>query len=667
MESESIHRVSGEDRRLWMRLRLALFATIVMSGALFAAGYLTFGYVVAAHREAAADITRLEGLRMLADRMKDEAVVRRRAAGPVQDLIARETLVITTTEFASAVAKLLTRSEREHDPQATAILRAAPHRLAASLTEAHMLAVRAGEGSRDEARRAAGKLERLVPRRIERGIAALSTWHKARVGTLSREVEHAAMAIALLALLLFFVVWRVSLRPLIFTVERRTGALIAAKADVERALLFDGLTGLPNRRNLVQRLARLDPAAPLGILHVDLSGYHAINTTLGWEVGERLVRYVADTLSEIAPQTDCLARADTDEFILAIPRETEPEQLQDLAVEIIEALARPVTILGHAVTLEAVIGIAAREGHAEPAEKLLANADIARSRARSEGGSIYFSTAMREHLAARRQTAQELLHAIVGGEIEAHFQPQISAATGAVTGVEALVRWRHPQRGLLNPHFFLDIAETTHIGQRIDEIMVRRALQALVDWREMGIAVPRVGLNFTAQALRNPELADRLIFDLDRLGLTPADMSVEILESALIQTDDDPLLATVERLANAGFHIDLDDFGTGHAALSYLRHQTVSRLKIDRAFVRELHLRPRIRKMTEAMIRLAHTLEIEALAEGVETAAEWRLLRELGCDGLQGFAIGKPMPAEDFPAWFARHERRRSGGQIVAA
>lgn len=662
--------VAVEDRRLWARMRIALLATLIMCGALFAAGYMTFGFVVSAHRDSTDAVARLERIRLLADRLADEARALGVARGPVHGMIAREAISTTLAEYAAAVSGLLRNAGTMIDAPSLDVLHRPPHRLAASLAEAHELANAAMGDMRDDpraSRRAGSRLERLVGRRIDRGIDALIAVRKSEVARLSRTVETSAKTVAVLALLLFVVVWRLSLRPLLSTVERRTGALIAAKADVERALLFDGLTGLPNRRNLLGRLDAMDPAGPLGVLHVDLAGLNAINTTLGWEVGEKLIRYTADTLGEVVTGSDLIARVDTDGFVVAIPRQTGPEQLQELAVEIIEALGRPVALQGHSVSIEAVIGIAARETTGEPAAKLLSNADIARSRAREEGGSVYFSTAMRERLAARRQTAQELLRAIVGGEIEPHFQPQIDTATGALTGVEALVRWRHPERGLLYPHFFLDIAETAHIGRRISDIVVRRSVEALAAWRKAGVPVPRVGINFTAQMLRDPELGDRLIFDLDRVGLGPGDMAVEILESALIRNDDDPVLATVEGLTARGFHVDLDDFGTGHAALAYLRHQTVSRLKIDRSFVRELHLRPRIRKMTEAMIRLAHTLEVEALAEGVETEAEWRLLRELGCDGLQGFAIAKPMPAAALPAWYADYERRRGSGRIVAA
>ncbi|MEO0622971.1 MAG: bifunctional diguanylate cyclase/phosphodiesterase [Pseudomonadota bacterium] len=663
--------LNGEDRRLWGRVRMAMLATLLMCGALFAAGYLSLGQMATEHRESAEDVARMERLRLLADSMADEAAAVHSARGPAQAFLARETLTSTLAEFASTASRLLQSGERSGDPAVRVMLRASPTHLADALIEAHALAVTANGRSpgieRPAARRAAKKLQRLVRRRIDGALEDLIALTKRRVEARSRDVQASAKTIAVLALLLFILLWRLSLRPLLETMEKRTGALIQAKADVERALLFDGLTGLPNRRNLVERLERLDPASPLGILHIDLAGFHAINTTLGWETGERLVRYAADTLVDLVPRTDVVARVNTDSFVLAISRETDPEQLHELAVEIIEALAQPIAILGHNVALEAVIGIAARRGGREPAAKLLANADIARARAREEGGSIYFSTAMRERLAARRQTAQELLQAIVRGEIEPYFQPQIDAATGEITGVEALVRWKHPQRGLLNPHFFLDIAEKSQIGRRISDIMVRRSVEALAEWQANGLPVPRVGINFSAQILRDPELCDRLKFDLDRVGLEPAQMSVEVLETAFVQGDDDPVIITVGALAEAGFHIDLDDFGTGHASLSYLRHQTVSRLKIDRSFVRELHLRPRIRKMTAAMIQLAQTLEIEALAEGVETEAEWRLLHEMGCNGLQGFAIGKPMPAAEIPAWVAEHESRRAGGQIVAA
>ncbi|MEM9145069.1 MAG: bifunctional diguanylate cyclase/phosphodiesterase [Pseudomonadota bacterium] len=662
-------RVSDEDKQLWARLRLAMVATLVMCSLLFGAGYFAFDRIVQANNSSVEQVARIERMRLIADRLADEAATLQTASSPAHGMLAQERFASALGEFARTAALVISTTLRVGDPAQVALLRRQPHGLAAMLEEAHALAVTAGE-TRDpaaarDARRASRKLSRLVGRRIDRGLSDLIQLKKTYLASLADRVSLMAKAVAGIALATFLIIWRLALRPILSTVAERTHALMAAKDDVERALLFDGLTGLPNRRNLLARLETLEIDAPLGVLHIDLVGLHAINTTLGWETGERLVSFAADNLGEIGLSEDLVARVNADAFVLAIPRAVDAEGLQDLAVTVIEQVGRPIEVFGTTVRLEVVIGIAARQGRVEPAAKLLANADIARSRAREEGGSVYFSTDMRQRLAARRQTAQELMQAIVAGEIEPHFQPQIDAKTGIITGVEALVRWRHPQRGLLNPLFFLEIAEKAHIDGRIGDIMLRRSLEALADWRAAGLPIPRLSLNFTAHALRNPDLCAQLMFALDRHDLSPADLSVEVLESALILDDDDPVMKTIEVLAAAGFHIEIDDFGTGHAALSCLRHQTVSRLKIDRSFVRDLHLRPRIRQMTEAMIQLAHTLEIEALAEGVETQSEWRLLRELGCDGLQGFGIGKPMAASDLPPWVEQHERRRTKGGFL--
>jgi EAL domain-containing protein (putative c-di-GMP-specific phosphodiesterase class I) len=358
-----------------------------------------------------------------------------------------------------------------------------------------------------------------------------------------------------------------------------------------------------------------------------------------------------------------VARLDADAFAIATHRRTHPSQLQELAVEIMQALEERATIAGRDITLSAVIGIAARGSARDTPETLMLNAEIACARARKERGSVYFAEEMSARLTARRQTAQELLQALVRDEIEPYFQPQIEVATGRVVGFEALARWRQPDRSVLSPYFFMDIAQDARLSQRITNAMLAKALPALADWRAQGLDVPQIGLNVTLRELRDPAFHDRLLFDLERLGLSARDLAIEILESALIENDDDPVLQRVTRLSRSGFRIDLDDFGTGHASLSNLQRLAVDRIKIDRAFIRDLPAKPDLRKVTIAMIHLARSLGITALAEGVETDDERRLIAELGVHQMQGFALGRPMPAGDVPGWL----RARTGRAVSAA
>ena len=387
----------------------------------------------------------------------------------------------------------------------------------------------------------------------------------------------------------------------------------------------------------------------------------------GARPGDRVLCYVADTLDGLAITGETVARMDADAFVLATPRRTHPSQLQELAVEMMRTLERRVTIDGHDLALSAVIGIAARGSGEDAIDRLLVNAEIACDRARREGGSVYFSSEMGARLTARRQTAQELMQALMRDRIEPYFQPQIEVATGRVVGFEALARWRQPDGSVLSPYFFMDIAQDARLSQRITTAMLARSLPALVAWRRAGLDIPQIGLNFTLRELRNPGFHDRLLFDLDRLGLTAHDLGIEILESALIRDDSDPALAQVARLSRSGFSIDLDDFGTGHASLSNLQCLAVDRIKIDRTFIRDLHLKPDLRKVTQAMIDLAQSLGITTLAEGIETAEELSVTAGLGCEQMQGFALGRPMSAERVPEWMAEHGARRAAGRRIAA
>ncbi len=662
---------SVEDQRLWARIRIVMGATILIGLVALGANALRAHLLTGVHEESIAFALGLERTRSEAVALGEAALAAAAPRGPAQGMLARERLARLHGSVDARLAAILGELAQRGDAEGSALFGARPHQLSAARAEIGRAVARlraAPEaGSRGERSRLARRVRLLAESRLARGLELLADRESARGADLARRLRRGEIVFALAALLAFLALWRWGWRPILQAVEDRTSALVAANARAAQNLLFDAMTGLPNRRNLHERLGQMAEGGPLGILHIDLCGFHAVNTTLGRRVGDQMVICAARNLEELALGTDLLARIDTDEFVLATVTRTDPDQLQELAVEIIETLARPISVAGQSLTLDAVIGIAARSGPEDTAEKLLANADIARERARTEGGSVYFSAGMRERLAARRQTAHDLFQALMGDEIVPFFQPQIDVATGRIIGFEALVRWRHPERGVLNPHFFLDIADTAHLGGRITQIMLKKSVAALARWRALGCEVPRVALNLSARDLRCPELRDQIAFDLDRAGLAPEDLGIEVLESALIETDDDPILATIATLAKAGHHIDLDDFGTGHAALSYLRHATVDRLKIDRSFVRDLHRKPELRKMTLAMIQLAQTLGIRALAEGIETTSEWRTLVELGCDDLQGFAIGKPMPAEDVPAWIEAHDSRRKGGGLIAA
>ncbi len=242
------------------------------------------------------------------------------------------------------------------------------------------------------------------------------------------------------------------------------------------------------------------------------------------------------------------------------------------------------------------------------------------------------------------------------GEIRAHYQPQVCAKTGALTGSEALARWHHPTRGLLAPADFLPQIHRFGLTGRLGALMVENALTALSDWDKAGIDIPMVAVNFAQADLNRPHLVSQLAWDIDRHGLTPDRLTVEILETVPSRAQNSQIAANIAGLARMGCGIDLDDFGTGHASLAALRRFAVGRIKIDRRFVGGVHRDPRLQNCISAMVDMAKELGLQTLAEGVETPAELSILAELGCHAVQGFHIAPPMAASAMAAWIARRK-----------
>ena len=249
--------------------------------------------------------------------------------------------------------------------------------------------------------------------------------------------------------------------------------------------------------------------------------------------------------------------------------------------------------------------------------------------------------------------AAALSEALEAGHVRPWFQPQIDAQTGEVTGMEALARWECPDRGVVPPAAFLPVAEAAGLMERLGETMLHNALAALRDWERTGLYLPRVAVNMSGAELRNPRLARRVQWELDRFDLSAARLTVEVLETVVASTSDDTIAANLVTLSRTGCGIDLDDFGTGAAAIGNVRRFGVSRIKIDRAYVTHVDTDREQQKMVSAIVAMARTLEIETVAEGVETEEERRMLAELGCDHLQGFHVARPMPAAEAARWLA--------------
>ncbi|PTE13733.1 putative bifunctional diguanylate cyclase/phosphodiesterase [Pseudogemmobacter blasticus] len=348
--------------------------------------------------------------------------------------------------------------------------------------------------------------------------------------------------------------------------------------------------------------------------------------------------------------------------VLAPVRRLDLETLVQMSARLQAAITTPVSLGGVQVHISASIGFCPGGRSPEPNGKaLLDAAQTAAEEAfrHGPGGIRAWSADMAQGRAARDALRDDLETALETGQIRPYFQPQICTDTGEISGVEALARWHHPERGCLCPADFLPALEGNDLGERLGEVMLFQALTALVGWDRAGLRVPSVSVNFSAEELRNPRLPDRIRWELDRFDLPPERLTVEILETVVARTDNDMIVSNIAQLARLGCGIDLDDFGTGNAALSTLRRFAVRRLKIDRSFVTRVDQDRDQQRMVSAIVSLADRLDLQTLAEGVETAGEHAMLSQLGCGHVQGFGLARPMPLDEATDWIARHRNRQ--------
>lgn len=353
---------------------------------------------------------------------------------------------------------------------------------------------------------------------------------------------------------------------------------------------------------------------------------------------------------------DTVARLEGGGFAIALApaRQLDTESAVQLAARLQSAVAAPVEVNAARLYVTCSVGfvISDRSG-AHTGQSLLEAAQVAADEARRNGpGALRaFAPDMARTRADHDALRAELVLALDEGQIRAHFQPQVSTNTGAITGFEALARWYHPAKGLIGPGSFLPLIESAGLSERLGEVMLQNALMAMVRWDKLHLDIPTVSVNFSAEELRNPRLADKLKWELDRYDLNPNRLCIEVLENVVAVTDNDIIVSNIAALARLGCGIDLDDFGTGHASITSIRRFAVRRIKIDRSFVTRIDDDRAQQKMLAAILSMAERLELATIAEGVETPAEHAMLAQLGCDDVQGFGIARPMPMEDTLTW----------------
>lgn len=435
---------------------------------------------------------------------------------------------------------------------------------------------------------------------------------------------------------------------------RRSYHLIRSRRQLEHMAHSDGLTSLPNRasfsRHLGSVLAKRRPADTIAVLYLDLDRFKEVNDTLGHFIGDALLVEVAARLKEtIGQSVGIVARVGGDEFTVAVTT-ADVEAIERLCEALVAAIRRPLVIEGHPITIGLSAGVAIAAEDCRDASELTRKADIALYHAKAAGRNRYaiFGTHMDELVRARREMEQDLRMALEGSQqINVHYQPVYSAKDQVLKGVEALVRWRHPQKGSIPPDIFIPVAEETRLIEPLGELVLREACSAAMHWPDLTVAV-----NASAIELRNETYAMRVLSILHATGLDPKRLEIEITESALADNSGH-CERNIASLRVIGIRFALDDFGTGFSSFGRLQSLDVDRIKIDKCFVDGFGKPGGNEEIVRAMIKLAQAKGLRTTAEGIETAEQNAVLQRLGCDDVQGYLLSRPMPAEAIDAMLA--------------
>ncbi len=434
---------------------------------------------------------------------------------------------------------------------------------------------------------------------------------------------------------------------------RRTNEeLSSALAMIQKMATHDTLTGLPNRALFNETLVHAIGQAqrhrrPLALFFLDMDRFKNINDTLGHPVGDRVLLEAGRRLTGAVRASDMVARLGGDEFVLLVEDFADGSDLSDIAAKILGAFGPTFTVDGQELALSASIGICTFPEDGNDAQTLLSNADIAMYRAKEHGRNRHcFYAAELNQLSQERLALEAALkHALAREEIEIYYQPKIEFGGGRVTGVEALIRWHHPQLGLLLPDRFVPLAEETGLIIPIGYWTLRRVCERIRRWKEQGFSLS-VAVNLSASQFHEPELVKELAAILWATGASAQHLELEITET-MVMKDPDRAVAVMEQLRAMGVRLSIDDFGTGHSSLGYLKRFPIDRLKVDRSFVRELPHNGDDAAITRAVIALAHSLKMTVVAEGVEDQLQFDMLREQGCDEFQGYFCRPPLPESE--------------------
>jgi diguanylate cyclase (GGDEF)-like protein/PAS domain S-box-containing protein len=426
------------------------------------------------------------------------------------------------------------------------------------------------------------------------------------------------------------------------------------EAHLRHLAHHDPLTDLPNRTLLRERMRRLIARARRGdqlfALHLlDLDGFKAVNDLLGHSAGDRFIKAVGDRLRGAIREEDTLARLGGDEFAILQAQVAGPEDAAEFAQRVLAVVAEGTGFDESTIRTTASIGIAIHPADGIDAEDLLKNADLAMYRAKAEKGNHYCFYAADMQARAKNEALLdgELRIGLEQQQFVLYYQPQVDLASGSIVGAEALLRWNRPGAGLVGPGVFLPRAEENGIIVPLNEWVLREACREAKSWQRMGLPPVRVGVNLSPVQFRKRTVPLLVAQVLAETGLDPRRLDLELTESIVVG-DLDAVAIDLQQLLDMGVHVSIDDFGTGYSSLSYVKRFPVDRLKIDQSFVRNLSSDPNDAAIVRAIITLGHSLDLDVVAEGVETAEQLARLRAEGCDEVQGYYFGKPMPAAEF-------------------
>jgi diguanylate cyclase len=428
---------------------------------------------------------------------------------------------------------------------------------------------------------------------------------------------------------------------------------------------IDSLTNLPSRLSLHQHLQQAmeqsaQDQSAIAVLCININRFRSINATYGHQVGDRLLQSVSQRLQSAVPSASLIARMGADEFGIVLTGHLEQPVVMELTQSVLDAVTAPYYLDGCDIRVQASVGVALHSHHAKTSEELLLKAETARRWCKKQGQSTYqfYSLTMDAVEAERRLIEADLGQALEQAEFKLYYQPQVNLMTGQMIGVEALIRWFHPQRGLISPSAFIPIAEEMGLIVEIGDWVLRTACAQAQRWQQVSFKPLQMSVNLSMRQFQQTDLPERVAQVLQETGLDPKLLVLELTETCVMH-DVNATIATLRSLKKIGVEISIDDFGTGYSSLNYLNHLPIDTLKMDQTFVRDAATSRSAAAISTAIMSMAQSLKLEVIAEGVETRKQLSFLQEIGCQAMQGFLYSPPLPAEELQPFLRAGQQLR--------